>query len=151
MMAGYCQQPPLARGAWFDTGDLGKLDERGRLHVHGRRTDLIVTGGENVYPAEVEHALEGFPGVEAAGVFAVPDAEWGQLVAAALVMRGALPAHSAFAAFVAARLAPHKWPRRICFVEALPRTAAGKLDRSRLGEFARQLRVLAYGDIDRKP
>ena len=84
---GYLKRPQWnntdAEG-WFDTGDLGEIDARGCVFVHARRVDLIVTGGENVYPAEVERVLEEFPGVTAAGVFGVPDETWGQTVAAAL-------------------------------------------------------------------
>jgi O-succinylbenzoic acid--CoA ligase len=146
MMAGYWNEAPLVPGAWFDTGDLGTLDERGRLHVQARRADLIVTGGENVYPAEVEDALEAFAGIEKAGVFGVADEEWGQLVAAAVAIRGEPPVDRVLAEFLAARLAPHKRPRRICLVDALPQTEAGKLDRARLREIAGRLRPLSYRD-----
>jgi O-succinylbenzoic acid--CoA ligase len=125
LMAGYLGLPPLAPGAWFDTGDLGEIDARGCLHVHARRTDLIVTGGENVYPAEVEHALEACPGIAGAGVFGVADETWGQTVAAVLVAESAPPSDATLQAYVAAHLAPHKRPRRICYVSRLPQTAAG--------------------------
>ena len=90
LIDGYFRGPgrPLdrARGddGLFDTGDLGEIDAAGALHVHARRTDLIVTGGENVYPVEVEQRLEALPGVRRALVFGVPDERWGQIVAAAL-------------------------------------------------------------------
>jgi O-succinylbenzoic acid--CoA ligase len=142
LMAGYWGEPPLAPGAWFDTGDLGEIDARGCLHVHARRTDLVVTGGENVYPAEVERALEALPGIAEAGVFGVPSDEWGEEVAAALVARGAPPSDAALREHVAARLAPHKRPRRVCYVSALPHTAGGKLDRAALRELAPALRRL---------
>ena len=142
LMAGYWGEPPLARDAWFDTGDLGELDARGCLHVHARRTDLIVTGGENVYPAEVERVLETLPGVAAAGVFAVPSDEWGEEVAAALVAAAAPPPDAILRQHVAARLAPHKRPRHICYIDALPHTPGGKLDRAALHELARTLRRL---------
>jgi o-succinylbenzoate---CoA ligase len=143
LMAGYLGEPPLAPGAWFDTGDLGEIDADGCLHVHARRTDLIVTGGENVYPAEVERALESFSGIAAAGVFGVPDVTWGQTVAAALVAGREPPPDAALAAFLALRLAPHKRPRRICYVPRLPHTAAGKLDRAALASCAAALRPLS--------
>jgi O-succinylbenzoic acid--CoA ligase len=124
----------LDPAAWFDTGDLGALDEEGRLHVFARRTDLIVTGGENVYPAEVEQVLEALPGVARALVFGVPDERWGQIVAAALVLDPARPASPPIAEILAAglpsRLAAHKRPRRLCAVDALPVTPSGKLDRA---------------------
>lgn len=143
LMAGYWNEAPLPPDAWFDTGDLGEIDAKGCLHVHARRADLIVTGGENVYPAEVENALEFYPGIAAAGVFGVPDEAWGHTVAAALVAENIPPSDSALIEFIGARLAPHKRPRRICFVPALPQTAAGKLDRGALAQFAPALRPLS--------
>jgi O-succinylbenzoic acid--CoA ligase len=132
-MAGYWNEPALAPDEWFDTGDLGSLDERGGLHVRARRSDLIVTGGENVYPAEVERVLEGCPGIAEAAVFGLPDATWGQTVAAALVVApGCAPRDDELQAWFRARLASYKHPRRICRVERLPRTVAGKLDRAAL-------------------
>ncbi len=144
MMAGYWNEPPLPQRAWFDTGDLGRLDERGRLHVHARRCDLIVTGGENVYPAEVEDVLENFPGIACAAVLGVADAQWGEVVAAVLVAAGERPSDLAIIEYVNARLAPHKRPRRICYAEALPQNAAGKLDRAALAQFGNRLRPLDF-------
>ncbi|MFO1324591.1 MAG: AMP-binding protein [Burkholderiales bacterium] len=141
LMSGYWNEPPLARGAWFDTGDLGEFDAHGNLHVYARRSDLIVTGGENVYPAEVEQALEALPGIAAAGVFGVPDERWGETVAAALVADGVVPDATLFA-HVDACLAPHKRPRRVCFVDRLPSTPGGKLDRRALARLASSLRPL---------
>jgi O-succinylbenzoic acid--CoA ligase len=140
LMTGYFGQPPLS-GA-LETGDLGALDESGRLHVHSRRTDLIVTGGENVYPLEIEHALEACPGVRAALVFGVPDPTWGQLVAAAIVPDPARPVDEArLFELLSSRLASHKRPRRVCFVEALPMRPSGKTDRAgAVAQFSPQLR-----------
>ena len=129
LVRGYWGQEALAPGAWFDTGDLGEFDPRGYLHVNARRSDLIVTGGDNVYPVEVEHALETIPGVEAATVLGLPDETWGQTVAALLVANGAPPAIDALIAAIAERLSPHKRPRALAFVPQLPQTAAGKPDR----------------------
>lgn len=142
LMAGYLGQPPLARDAWFDTGDLGELDAQGFLHLHARRADLIVTGGENVYPVEVERVLEACPGVHAAAVFGVADEVWGQTVAAALVAGAHPPSDEALLEHIVARLAPHKRPRRICFVPSLQHTAAGKLDRLALPALLPALRPL---------
>ncbi|MBA4178000.1 MAG: o-succinylbenzoate--CoA ligase [Leptothrix sp. (in: Bacteria)] len=141
-MAGYLGEPPLAADDWFDTGDLGSLDAQGCLHLHARRADLIVTGGENVYPAEVERVLEACPGIDAAAVFGLADATWGQTVAAALVAGPAPPSTAALWAHLQAHLAPHKRPRQVCFVPALPHNAAGKLDRLALPALAVGLQPL---------
>ncbi len=128
MMSGYLgEAAPFDAEGWFATGDCGRWDDAGNLHILGRRTDLIVTGGENVYPAEVEAALEECPGVSAACVFGVPDEEWGQLVAAAVV--GTVTVAS-IAQFAAERLAPHKRPRLVSICGDLRWTASGKLDRA---------------------
>lgn len=146
LMAGYLGESALDHDAWLDTGDLGELDADGCLHVRARRGDLIVTGGENVYPAEVERVLQGCPGIKAAGVFGVPDETWGQTVAAALVADGDAPSDAALIEFIGRQLAPHKRPRRICVVALLPHTAAGKPDRLALAAFAPSLRPLHSGD-----
>ena len=143
LMAGYWNGPSRAPDAWFDTGDIGEIDARGCVHVHARRSDLIVTGGENVYPAEVERALEAMPGIRAAGVFGIASDEWGQEVAAALVASAAPPRDVDLALDIAARLAPHKRPRHVCYVRELPHTAGGKLDRGALAACASALRPLA--------
>jgi o-succinylbenzoate---CoA ligase len=140
LMSGYFAGPdkppmmPKTPQDFFVTGDLGELDETGRLFVHARRTDLIVTGGENVYPAEVEQALERCSGVAGAVVFGVSDARWGQIVAAAMVLSpNGLPVNErAMNAVVeaSARLASHKRPRLVAVVPELARTAAGKIDRA---------------------
>jgi O-succinylbenzoic acid--CoA ligase len=124
---------PGAAGAdgWLHTGDLGRLDGDGRLRVEGRLKELIVTGGENVAPLEVEQALLAHPAVADAAVVGRPDPEWGEAIAAFVVLRE--PAREdELRAWCRARLAPYKVPKRIEPVEALPRTAAGKLLRTRL-------------------
>jgi O-succinylbenzoic acid--CoA ligase len=145
-MAGYLGEPPLPATDWLDTGDLGDIDDQGRLHVHARRSDLIVTGGENVYPAEVERALEALPGIVEAGVFGLTDDTWGEIVAAALVAGAVTPDDTALRVGLAARLAAHKRPRRICYVDRLPHTAAGKLDRAGLQAMANRTRPLKADD-----
>lgn len=131
LMTGYLHRPPLD-GRFFDTGDLGQLDEDGALHVLSRRSDLIVTGGENVYPAEVEQALLACPGIAAALVFGVPDATWGARVAAAVVGATAGPIdEAALQRALGERLAPFKRPRLLCQVAALPELPSGKPDRRR--------------------
>ena len=125
--------PTVAGGRDLHTGDLGELDEHGRLRVTGRKADTIVTGGENVAPAEVEAVLAEHPAVAEAAVYARPDPEWGEAVVATVVLRdGAHAGADELCAHAAARLAPYKVPKAIAFAEALPRTASGKLLRSRL-------------------
>ncbi len=139
---GYWDETPRAPGSWFDTGDAGAIDARGCVHVLGRGFDVIVTGGENVYPAEIERALEAMPGIAAAAVFGVTDETWGQIVVAALVARGSPPDDDALIAHVEGGLAPHKRPRRIVFVAELPHTRGGKLDRPALEVLVASLRPL---------
>jgi O-succinylbenzoic acid--CoA ligase len=127
--------PMLAAGAAGDdgrlhTGDLGRLDEEGFLWVEGRRDDLIVTGGENVRPEDVEEILESHPAVAEAAVVGRPDPEWGSAVVAVVV---AAPGHSPdpgeLRELCRARLAPFKVPKSVELAESLPRTGSGKLQR----------------------
>jgi O-succinylbenzoic acid--CoA ligase len=127
---------PDAAGAdgWLATGDLGRLDERGRLHVEGRKSDTIISGGENVAPAEVEAVLEAHEAVVEAAVIARPDAHWGEAVTAIVVTRpgnGVDPA--SLREHCAGRLAPYKVPREFVLAGGpLPRTPSGKLRRGEL-------------------
>jgi len=129
LMRGYLGEPPI--GEWFRTGDLGEIDPRGRLVVHARRTDLIVSGGENVYPAEVEAALLAHPAVADAAVVPWPDDRLGQIGCAAVVVRRAVGERE-LESHVRERLAGFKAPRRYVFLESIPRAESGKLDRRAL-------------------
>ena len=121
---------PLVRDGWLRTGDLGSVDGDGALRVLGRRDDVIVTGGENVAPDEVEGVLASLPGVAEVAVAGVDDPEWGRAVAAWVVAApGAHPTLETVRAAARTTLAPHKLPRRLYLVDALPRTAAGKVRR----------------------
>jgi O-succinylbenzoic acid--CoA ligase len=118
---------------WLHTGDLGAFDDRGRLTISGRKSDTIVTGGENVAPAEVEAVLLEHPDVIDAGVHGRPDDEWGEIIVAKVVARdGAAIAPTSLREFCAARLARYKVPKSIELVAELPRTGSGKLLRRRL-------------------
>jgi O-succinylbenzoic acid--CoA ligase len=128
LMRGYVGQEPL-RGRFFRTGDVGELDGRGRLTVHARRTDLIVSGGENVYPAEVESALLAHPDVREAVVLPAPDERWGQVGVAYLVSSAS---DDELRDFLRQRIARYKMPARFVRLPELPRNAAGKVDRLRL-------------------
>jgi long-chain acyl-CoA synthetase len=117
------------RGDEFSVGDLGRLDPEGYLFLDGRRDDLIITGGVNVYPAEVEAVLAEAPGVVEAAVFGLADETWGQSVCAAVV--GPVTERE-LRAYVSAQLAPYKRPKAYFLVDDLPRTATGKLRRRAL-------------------
>jgi O-succinylbenzoic acid--CoA ligase len=116
---------------WLHTGDLARLDERGRVVITGRKSDTIVTGGENVAPTEVEGVLLEHPAVRDAAVHARPDPEWGERVVATVVVRNGVAA-GVLQAHCAARLAAFKVPKEIRFAEVLPRTVSGKLLRREL-------------------
>jgi O-succinylbenzoic acid--CoA ligase len=130
IIPGYIGQPPLVDQT-FPTGDLGYRDADGDLWIVQRRSDLIVSGGENIYPAEVEAALRSHPAVAEACVVGLPDAEWGQRVAAAVIPKGGMTVSEAdLLAHIAPQLAPYKRPRLIRLVDELPQTASGKVIRS---------------------
>jgi O-succinylbenzoic acid--CoA ligase len=122
--------PSVAGGGPLHTGDLGRFED-GRLVVTGRKTDTIVTGGENVAPAEVESALLEHPAVAEAGVFGRAHPEWGEAVTAHVVLRGEA-SESELRGWCADRLAGFKVPKAIVAVDALPRNASGKLLRREL-------------------
>ncbi len=127
LTSGYIGAPRLQGG--LHTGDIGYLDSNGDLWLLTRRTDLIVSGGENIYPEEVERALMEHPAVSDACVIGVPDPEWGQSVAAAVVVREACNGETLLQ-FLRGQIAGYKVPRRIVIVESLPHTASGKLKRA---------------------
>jgi len=138
---GYVGESGTAADAqgWFHTGDLGRMDAEGFLYVLGRRDDVIVSGGENVHPAEVETALESHPAVAEVCVTGVPDPEWGHVVAAVLRLReGAKVNESELRDYVRGSLAPFKVPRRFHFTGEFPRTAAGKIRRREVAEWFRR-------------
>jgi len=119
----------LLDGPAFTVGDLGRLDEDGYLFLDGRREDLVISGGVNVYPLEVEQVLEQHPGVTEVAVYGVPDDEWGQRVCAAYVGEATT---QDLDAFVRQRLAPPKRPKTWTRLDALPRTLTGKVRRDQL-------------------
>ena len=128
--SGFCQKPDF-----LATGDLGYLDDDGDLWIVQRRTDLIVTGGENVYPSEVEEVLRGQTAVYAACVVGIPSEEWGQTVAAMVQLHpDATATEAELITFCRQRLAGYKLPRCIHFVDTLPQTASGKIARKAVSE-----------------
>ncbi len=135
LTAGYLDLPEENAGrfrdGWFDTGDIGYLDGDGDLWLVQRRSDLIISGGENIYPAEVEAVLRAHPAVREICVVGLPDDEWGERVAAMVELeRGQLLSPEELLAFGRERLAGYKLPRLIRIVEQMPVTAAGKIARA---------------------
>jgi acyl-CoA synthetase (AMP-forming)/AMP-acid ligase II len=137
-MVGYWRQPEataaaLPAGGWLRTGDVGHLDGDGYLYLHDRLNDMIVTGGENVYPAEVEHALLAHPAVHDAAVIGLPHERWGETVSAVVVATpGAALEPQDLIVFIRGRLAHFKCPTSVRVVDELPRNASGKLLRREL-------------------
>lgn len=139
VMAGYYENPAateqVLREGRLYTGDIGYLDADGDLWIVQRRTDLIVSGGENVYPAEIENTLRQHPAVADCCAVGLPDAEWGQIVAMAVVLNSGFDADpAALTAFCRQHLAGYKIPRRWAFVERLPQNATGKIQRRAVAE-----------------
>ena len=130
---GYFNRPAetaaaLAPDGWLRTGDGGYVDEEGYLFLTDRIKDMIVSGGENVYPIEVEEALAQHADVADVAVIGVPDRHWGEAVKALVVSRpGAQPAAEDLIAFARERLAGYKLPRSVEFVDEFPRTPSGKV------------------------
>jgi fatty-acyl-CoA synthase len=133
-MLGYWQRPEATaetlRGQWLRTGDLATRDEDFDLSLVGRAREMYISGGENVYPAEIEATLVEHPAIEEAAVVAVPDPDWGEVGHAHLVARtGHELRSSEILEWLATRLARFKQPRRIFVESALPRTASGKVQK----------------------
>ncbi|MFC6764191.1 class I adenylate-forming enzyme family protein, partial [Natrinema soli] len=115
------------------TGDVGFVDDDGRLHVLDRRSDRIVTGGENVHPGEVVDVLRDHPAVEDAAVVGIDDPEWGERVAALVVVDGDISADD-LRAHCRNRIADYKRPRTVAFADSIPRTASDTVDREAVHE-----------------
>ena len=125
----------IAPDGWLRTGDAGYLDDDGYLYIHDRVKDMIITGGENVYPAEVESAVYGHPDVAEVAVIGVPDDKWGEAVKAVVVPKpGATIDPEAIITFARSRIAAFKAPKSVDVIAALPRNASGKILRRELRE-----------------
>jgi O-succinylbenzoic acid--CoA ligase len=147
VMRGYINRPEetalALRDGWLHTGDLGYLDGEGYLYVVSRRHDLIISGGENIYPTEIESVLLAHPAVEEAAVVGLPDARWGQVPAAVVTLREGMDASEAeLIDFCRERLAGYKSLKQVRFAARLPRNAAGKLLRDEIRDA-----FPSYGDI----
>jgi len=135
VMAGYHDLPEesaaaVGPGGWLRTGDLVTMDERGYLRMAGRRKEMIVSGGENIFPVEIENALLEHPDVSQAAVVGVPDPRWGEAAVAVVVPAATRsPDPADLEAYLRERLAAFKVPRRWVLVDDLPRTASGKVQK----------------------
>ena len=148
VMGGYWNLPDATRraiqGDWFFTGDAGYLDDKGYLFIYDRVKDMIVSGGENIYPAEVESALFGHPAVADVAVIGVPDARWGEAVKAVVVRKpGADLREGELIDWARERIAGYKLPKSVDFIDALPRNPTGKI-------LKRELRKPYWGDKQRQ-
>jgi long-chain acyl-CoA synthetase len=148
IMAGYWKLPEATaraiQGDWFFTGDAGYLDAAGYLYIYDRVKDMIVSGGENIYPAEVESALFGHPAVADVAVIGVPDERWGEAVKAVVVKKaGAELTPGELIGWARERIAGYKLPKSVDFIEALPRNPTGKI-------LKRELRKAYWGDRERQ-
>jgi len=137
VFSGYWNDPDktsrsFTSDGWFRTGDLGLRDSQGRFELKGRMTDLIITGGFNVYPTEVEHVLARHPGVLQCAVAGVPDADWGEAVTAFVVRANTSTTAEELVRHSRSSLTAYKSPKRVVFVDALPRNAMGKVQKKAL-------------------
>jgi acyl-CoA synthetase (AMP-forming)/AMP-acid ligase II len=130
LMTGYAGMPEQTaealRDGWFRAGDLARMDDEGYLYLAGRRSDMVIRGGENVYPIEIEAVLANHPSVAQVAVTGAPDARWGEIVVAFVVARHEVSADE-LRAFAQQSLAKYKVPERVHFVASLPRNASGKI------------------------
>ena len=149
VFAGYWRMPEKTKqefrtDGYFITGDLAHVDDDGYIHIVGRAKDLVISGGFNVYPKEVEIEIDAIEGVLESAVFGVPHADFGEAVTAAVVRRpGAAVTELAILTALGRRLAKFKAPKQIVLVDSLPRNAMGKVQKAVLRD--------AYRDIYRRP
>jgi fatty-acyl-CoA synthase len=140
VMKGYWNRPAdtaraIDENGWLRTGDVGYVDEDGFYYIADRVKDMIISGGENVYPAEVEEVLLDHPDITEVAVIGLPDDVWGEVVVAvATVVEGARPEVEALRSFGAERLARYKLPTRLEIVEEIPHSGAGKMLKRQLRE-----------------
>jgi fatty-acyl-CoA synthase len=137
-MTGYWNRPEdtadvLSKDGWLRTGDIAVLDDDGYAYIRDRIKDMIISGGENIYPAEVEDVLYGHPAVAECAVIGVADERWGEVGRAIVVLRAGTSAEPAeLLDFLHGRIANYKIPKSVVFADTLPRTASGKLAKNLL-------------------
>ena len=153
---GYWNNPEATRAVftddgWFRTGDIGYADEDGYLFIVDRLKDMIITGGENVYPAEVENVLNGHPDINDVAVIGVADEKWGETVCAVVSFRAEPLTLEDVREWLSEHIARYKLPRRLVVVEAVPRNGAGKLDKPTIRTFVKELDEAALTSTDSAP
>ncbi len=148
VMLGYWDMPAetskALKNGWLYTGDLGRIDEEGHLYIVGRKKDMIISGGQNIYPVEIERLLLAHPKIKEAAVIGLPDKEWTETVMAVIVPEdGAVITEDEVVDFVKQNLASYNKPRQVKFVQELPKTAAtGKIQKAELRDFyAKELKL----------
>jgi malonyl-CoA/methylmalonyl-CoA synthetase len=140
VFAGYWHDPDstqreFSADGWFRSGDLGRFDRAGYLQIVGRSKDLVISGGYNVYPKEIEIELDALPGVLESAVIGVPHPDFGEGVTALVVAKpGAAPSEAEILSAVQPRLARYKLPKRVLIVPELPRNTMGKVQKNLLRE-----------------
>lgn len=122
----------VLKGGWLHTGDLARKDEEGYFYIVGRKKDMIISGGENVHPLEIEHRLASHPDIGEAAVVGVPDDHWGEKVVAFIVASGKKPEETELKSFCSRKLASYKIPKQFFFIDELPKTDVGKIDKKKL-------------------
>jgi acyl-CoA synthetase (AMP-forming)/AMP-acid ligase II len=127
----YWNRPDATRGAfdngWFRTGDIGEIDDEGYLYIKDRLKDMIISGGENIYPAEIESVIIGIPGVSEVAVIGLADEKWGEIACAIVVADQSEVSEQHIVEFCGTRLARYKLPRKVIFTEAIPHNPTGKI------------------------
>jgi fatty-acyl-CoA synthase len=139
VFAGYWNRPAetaeALRGGWFHTGDMGRRDEEGFVYIVGRKVEMIISSGENIYPAEVERAIQALPEVREAAAIGIPDRKKGEVVAVFVMLKpGARLTEEALLAALKDKIAYFKLPKKVVFVEDFPRNSAGKILKKELKE-----------------
>jgi fatty-acyl-CoA synthase len=123
------------RGGWLHTGDLGRMDEEGFLYIVDRKKDMIISGGENIYPREIEELLYRHPKIQDAAVIGIPHSLWGETVKAFVVLRpGQGMSEEEVIEYCRGHLASYKKPKSVQFVASLPRNPSGKVIKTKLRE-----------------
>jgi fatty-acyl-CoA synthase len=151
-MKGYYNMPEATAAAvdadgWLHSGDIGTVDEDGYYRITGRIKDMIIRGGENIYPREIEEFLYTMPGIEDAQVVGVPDPKYGEVVGAFIRLKsGAEMTEGDVQEFCRARMARYKAPKYVFFVDEYPMTASGKIQKYKLRETATE--ELGLGDLN---